>query len=155
MEQGQDDSPGVTVMPPAVVLLMMTAGLVLDWIAPAGFGFKIFGMIGFLMFCAGASAVAWSVMLFKKAGTNLPPSQPALAFVTDGPYKFSRNPIYTGGAIAFAGVALLSDAPAMLLLSVPLVYIIYKYVVLPEEAYLERKFGQDYGDYKNRVRRWF
>jgi protein-S-isoprenylcysteine O-methyltransferase Ste14 len=76
------------------------------------------------------------------------------AIVTHGPYRFTRNPIYLGMFLGQAGLAIGFDNPWILAMLIPF-YLVLRYgVVGKEEAYLERKFGYVYLDYKSRVRRW-
>ena len=76
------------------------------------------------------------------------------AIVTHGPYRFTRNPIYLGMFLGQTGFAIGFDNLWILVMPVPF-YLVLRYgVVAREEAYLERKFGDVYSDYKSRVRRW-
>ena len=86
--------------------------------------------------------------------TTIVPHHPVAALVTSGGYRISRNPMYTGLAIIYAGGALLAGSwwPMLLL---PLVLLaIVQLVIKPEEAYLSERFGDDYRQYQARVRRW-
>ena len=83
-----------------------------------------------------------------------PPNKPATAIVSDGPYQYTRNPIYLAFLLAFTGFALLTAAPVMLLLAFPLFYLLDQRVIVPEEEYLSEKFGDTYLEYKQKVRRW-
>jgi protein-S-isoprenylcysteine O-methyltransferase Ste14 len=85
----------------------------------------------------------------RRAGTNIRPDQPTLALVTDGAFRFSRNPLYLAATGLYVGVALLVDALWPLVLLIPMLA-----VVAREERYLEAKFGDAYRAYKARVRRW-
>ncbi|VAV86616.1 hypothetical protein MNBD_ALPHA06-2130, partial [hydrothermal vent metagenome] len=71
-----------------------------------------------------------------------------------GPYKFSRNPMYAGMALIYLGVVLILGSGLGLVLMLPLIWIMNRYVIAGEEAYLSRKFGSDYVEYQNKVRRW-
>lgn len=92
--------------------------------------------------------------LFRQLGTNVPPSQPTTLIATTGPYRWTRNPMYLGMALVYAGLAIGFDGPIALAL-LPLVLIaIQTQVIAREERYLEAKFGDDYRRYKAGVRRW-
>ena len=71
-----------------------------------------------------------------------------------GPYRLTRNPAYLGMALVYIGIALLADALWVLVPLPVVLLIIDRMVIAREERYLERKFGQEYLDYKGRVRRW-
>src|SRR5688572_16371575 len=82
------------------------------------------------------------------------PSQPTTVIATTGPYRWTRNPMYLGMALVYAGLAIGFDAPIAFAL-LPLVLIaIQTQVIGREERYLEAKFGDDYRRYKAEVRRW-
>jgi protein-S-isoprenylcysteine O-methyltransferase Ste14 len=110
---------------------------------------------GALLFVAGAALMLAAAGLFRRLGTNIPPSQPTTLIATTGPYRWTRNPMYLGMALVYAGLAIGFDAPIALAL-LPLVLItIQTQVIVREEGYLEAKFGDEYRRYKARVRRWF
>jgi protein-S-isoprenylcysteine O-methyltransferase Ste14 len=104
-------------------------------------------MLGVLLMAAGVSR-------FNRAGTNVPTYRPTTALVTDGPYRFSRNPLYISLFLVYAGVGIAADNLWIVGLGVPLFLIMRYGVVAREERYLERKFGQSYLAYKASVRRW-
>lgn len=106
-------------------------------------------LVGVALFTIG-----WAKKTFKAAGTNVPPNQPAMAIATDGPYKYTRNPIYLSALMLYLGLAMLADAPVMLLLALGLFYLLDQHVIAPEEKYLSDKFGEEYLSYKATVRRW-
>ena len=87
-------------------------------------------------------------------GTNVDPYHPTTAIVEGGPYAYTRNPLYVGMALIYAGVSARANAlPAALLLPVVL-HLVDRSVIKREERYLEGKFGDEYLRYKGRVRRW-
>jgi protein-S-isoprenylcysteine O-methyltransferase Ste14 len=91
---------------------------------------------------------------FARAATPVPSNQPVRALVTTGIHGWSRNPIYLGMFLLYVGIGLVVRSPWVLLLALPLAIIIRFGVIAREEAYLERRFGNAYSDYKARVRRW-
>ncbi len=84
----------------------------------------------------------------------MPTGQPTAALVSRGPYRFSRNPIYLSMSLLHAGIAIAADNIWMLGLLPPVMLIINYGVIVREEAYLERAFGDEYRAYKTRARRW-
>ncbi len=148
------DSPDVITMPPFLVLLALIAGIVLDWMIPMSFGSVVFGWLGFIMLIICFSGITWCRKLFKAAETNISPNEPSHNIVTDGPYEYSRNPIYLCFLIGFTGLSFMADAPMMLILAVPLFFVLDQKVIQPEETYLTDKFGDTYTNYKKSVRRW-
>ena len=89
----------------------------------------------------------------ERAGTNINPLKPSLVIVDDGPFRFTRNPLYIGMTFVHVALAVLVDSVWLLLLLVPLLVVLDWGVIRREERYLEATFGGDYLAYKVRVRR--
>ncbi len=155
MTEAPNDSavPSVIMLPPILLLLHVTAGLVLNWFFAASLSHG-WGWLGLLLLGFAMGIVSWAKKLFEKAGTPVPPNKPVTAIVTDGPYQYTRNPMYLCFMLWFAGLALMAGAPLMLLMLFPLFYFLDQHVIVPEEEYLAAKFGETYLDYKAKVRRW-
>jgi protein-S-isoprenylcysteine O-methyltransferase Ste14 len=90
----------------------------------------------------------------RRGGTPAEPWKESTALATEGPYRLSRNPIYLGYAVAYAGIAVAMDSLIALTLLIPCMVVIDRFVVLREEQYLSRKFGAAYDAYRSKVRRW-
>ena len=96
----------------------------------------------------------WFIWALRRADTPISPHEPTTRLVTEGPFRYTRNPDYLSATIIYAGVASLANALwAILLLPIVLV-VTQRGVIEGEELYLERKFGEEYLRYKARVRRW-
>ena len=102
----------------------------------------------------GAAIMAAGIRNFSHAATPVPSNRPVRALVTTGIHGWSRNPIYVGMFLLYAGIGIAARSPWVLILALPLVIILRYGVVAREETYLERRFGDAYRDYKARVRRW-
>jgi len=152
----QPDRPDVIARPPLLFLATLLAGLALEYLVwPTALVAAPWRWIaGAALVAAGLALAVWAVRRFKAAGTNVPTPQPSLALVEDGPYRFSRNPIYVGGTLTYLGLAALADSLWLLVLLAPLLIVLRHGVIAREEAYLEAKFGAPYRAYKARVRRW-
>ena len=96
----------------------------------------------------------WAVGHFRRAGTNIHPHQPALALVTAGPYKFTRNPMYLAMSGILLGAAIFLGSLTPFIVIPAFMAIISERFIEPEEAKLEAAFGAAYLEYKTRVRRW-
>jgi protein-S-isoprenylcysteine O-methyltransferase Ste14 len=94
------------------------------------------------------------MVTFKKAGTNVHPSDPALTIVRGGPYHFTRNPMYLALCLVQVALGFFLNDWITLLFVVPLALILHYGVVLREERYLTAKFGEPYLQLKRDVRRW-
>lgn len=91
---------------------------------------------------------------FAQSNNPVPPNQPVKDLMVQGPFRFTRNPLYLALALLQAGVSLVSGN-GWILMTLPFVLLIVRhYVIGREEAYLARRFGQTYLDYQSRVRRW-
>ncbi len=150
--------PGVFVPPPLFFVAGIGAGWLLDkYIVALPIPRIITGfaaVLGVGLLTIGLFLMAWGVVTFRRAGTAIIPHHSASQLVVTGSYRFTRNPMYTGLAIAYIGVsALLSTAWPLLLLPVVL-FIVFRYVIQREERYLGDVFGTDYADWCVRVRRW-
>jgi protein-S-isoprenylcysteine O-methyltransferase Ste14 len=149
------DSPGVVVWPPLLYGTALLVGVALHFLLPLAALPKGPSRVAGALFLAGGLALgAWGERTMHHAGTNVHPSKPALALVDAGPFRFSRNPLYVGLTLMYAGLALLIPALWPLLMLIPVLAVLSWGVVRREERYLERKFGEGYRSYKARTRRW-
>ena len=90
----------------------------------------------------------------EKAGTPIRTDRPVPRLVTDGPFRYTRNPGYLGLTMLYAGIAVLRNSLWAILLLPLVLYVIQRQVIGREERYLERTFGEEYLAYKAQVRRW-
>jgi protein-S-isoprenylcysteine O-methyltransferase Ste14 len=150
------DRANVMIRPPVAWAAAVIAGLVLNWLSPLPFvpaGVPA-GWLGAIVCAAALALFVWAIVTITRAGSNVPTTLPTTAIVDTGPYRFTRNPIYTGMMLALIGAAIAFDS-LWLLLTLALFIAVIRYgVVAREEAYLERKFGDLYRRYRTRVRRW-
>ena len=107
----------------------------------------LFVSCGLLLDIAGAG-------LFLRRRTAIIPFKPASCLVTSGIYGWTRNPMYLGMALIYAGIALILNSLAALVVLPVVLAIIQTRVIAREEVYLDRAFGEQYAAYKSRVRRW-
>ncbi|MBD9424009.1 isoprenylcysteine carboxylmethyltransferase family protein [Pseudomonas sp. PDM15] len=153
----EPDSAGVRFPPPFIYLGALLLGLAADWfLALSNFGIDRWLLVatGALLFAAGAATMPAAVGLFRRLGTHVPPSRPTTLIATTGPYRWTRNPMYLGMALVYAGIAVGFDGPIALALLPLVLMVIQRQVIAREERYLEAKFGDDYRRYKAEVRRW-
>ncbi|MBI3433680.1 MAG: isoprenylcysteine carboxylmethyltransferase family protein [Proteobacteria bacterium] len=149
------DSPQVIALPPVVYLAGLAAGAALHWFMPLALGSGKFGMpLGVALIAISIVLVATAVRTFVKAGTNIDVRKPATRVVGNGPFRFTRNPIYLSMTLLVAGIAVWADALWIIITLAPVLLVMHYAVILREEVYLERKFGADYLAYKSKVRRW-
>ncbi len=152
----EKDVAGVVAPPPLIFAVPLAVGLYEHTSHPVHFATRPIAItLGAIIFVMALPIFVAAVQAFKKADTEVVPYQPTTAIVEEWPYSFSRNPIYLSFAMIYVGISLMFNTwwPIFLL---PLVLlVIHRGVILREEAYLARKFGDQYLAYKQRVRRWF
>jgi protein-S-isoprenylcysteine O-methyltransferase Ste14 len=153
----EPNSAGVRFPPPFIYLGTLLLGLAAERFVPLrSFGLDRWALVstGALLFVTGAATMLAAARLFRRLGTNIPPSQPTTRIATTGVYRCTRNPMYLGMALVYAGLAIGFDGPIALALLPLVLIVIQTQVIAREERYLEAKFGDDYRRYKAEVRRW-
>ncbi len=155
MQQTPIDKPGVIAPPPLIYVAAFLVSVLLNTRRPTPFlpsplrnilGTSLIGTAGTILFFAFRE--------MRRAGTNVNPELPATALVTQGPFQFTRNPLYLSLTLVYTGLAALVNTLWAFLLLPVLLFIMQRGVIEREERYLEGKFGDSYTQYKARVRRW-
>ncbi len=150
------DRPAIHISPPALLLGLLLIGSLFHY-----FVWRVAllppvtaRVLGVVLVVGSRVYAQLARRAFRRAGTNVLPTQPTIALATDGPYRYTRNPIYVSHLVLYAGAALLVNGAAPLLLLPVLALGLHWAVVLPEERYLEGKFGDAYAAYCASVPRW-
>lgn len=151
-----EDSAKVTFPPPFIYLGTLLLGLLgdrlLDLSWPLALELRIAALALFVLLGLGLGLAAQN--RFSRAGTDVKPWKTSSAVVDSGIYRLTRNPMYLGMALIYAGLALgFASISALVLLPV-LLLLIQTQVIAREERYLEAKFDDEYRRYKASVRRW-
>jgi len=157
MAEKQKDSPNINknIHPPFVALFYIVVTMVLQRFIPVPFvvpaSLKTAGLaLTFLGFMLGVGAF----IEFRKARTTLDPHGSVKALVTGGIYRITRNPIYLGFFLMVVGFPLNSGSLWGIVAAPFYATTMSRLVIEKEEAYLERKFKEQYTGYRLRVRRW-
>src|SRR5215217_3007052 len=160
MPEDEPNATGLGVPPPVVYLGPLLWGLLLNRKIPAPFLPRgSTRIVGLPLIGGGVLLGGWTFRTMRRAempviGEPFVPDKPTTSLIQEGPFRYTRNPGYLAGAMAYAGVASLANALwALLLLPVTLLGM-QRTAIEREERYLERKFGEEYLRYKARVRRW-
>lgn len=153
------DKPGVIAPPPLLALAAVVLGLLLDGLFPAYVLAVLLPhgehrLIGAVLIVAGLALAIPAVLAFRRAGTHAEPWKPATVLVTDGIFRFLRNPMYVALLLLVAGLAILTASDWMLVMTIVLGFVLHVGVVKREEGYLEAKFGAAYRRYCESVPRY-
>jgi protein-S-isoprenylcysteine O-methyltransferase Ste14 len=142
-------------LPPVWLLV----GLILAWLFAAYLPLvrvagPVVQAVGLILALAGVAGIGWSALWFWRKRTTIEPHHAPRALIVEGPYRFSRNPIYLGLQAILSGAVLWHGALSGLILPWAFHRILTQRFVEPEEAALRRAFGAAAHDYLTRTRRW-
>lgn len=155
MHNARPDTAHVLILPP----LLYGTAFVIGWLLHRTFPLQILPPIlarGIGVMCVLVSfpLVLMTLRVLWRAHTPVDPMKPTTALVTEGPFRYSRNPIYVALTLLYLGVAFFMNTLWVLLLVIPALVVLHYGVIAREEAYLARKFGEAYRQYTTQVRRW-
>jgi protein-S-isoprenylcysteine O-methyltransferase Ste14 len=142
-------------LPPVILLFAITIALELSALLPGPrFGGGAMEVVGGAIALAGLALMVYSAGLFRRRGTGVRPFTETTLLVVEGPYRFTRNPMYLGMTLMLTGIGLVLGA-LVPLVTVPLfMAIITTRYIAKEEQLLAAQFGSSYQAYRARVRRW-
>jgi protein-S-isoprenylcysteine O-methyltransferase Ste14 len=126
------DTAQVIIRPPPAWGLVVIAGLALNWLVPLPFlpADLPAGWLGAMVFVIALVLFAWAIVAITRAGSNVPSKLPTTTIVENGPYRFTRNPIYLGMSLGLVGLAMAFDDLWLLVMLVPFALVI-RYGVVP------------------------
>jgi protein-S-isoprenylcysteine O-methyltransferase Ste14 len=158
-EAGKDgkDHADIVAHPPVIFGIVLAVGFLLhkcfplDIMSHAGSLSKV--LAGILFVISGIIMVSGTRLMLRKK-TDPRPDRPTTTIVTEGCFRYSRNPLYLSLMLIYSGISIYANSLWLVFL-LPLLFVgLERGVVLREEKYLERKFGDEYLQYKKKVRRW-
>jgi protein-S-isoprenylcysteine O-methyltransferase Ste14 len=155
--ENKKDNPGVYIPPPLFYVVVFLAALFLQKEFPInpglfrGQGMKILGIIFIVI---ALFFLIRSFRQFFQSKNTLVTIWPASSLQTNGIYHITRNPMYLGLAIVYLGLSCLIGNWWNIILFPFLLLLVQQYIIKNEEKYLERRFGNEYAAYKDKVRRW-
>jgi protein-S-isoprenylcysteine O-methyltransferase Ste14 len=151
-------APSRVPWPPIIYLLAIAIAIVLTLLYPLPW---ITEPISDLLFAAG-----WLVILgdgaievsalraLRRGNTTIRPDKASDHLVMDGPFSFTRNPIYFGNTLLMIGIGMVSGSLWFIALALIAAFATQKLAIEREEKHLQSRFGKKYIDYTKRVRRW-
>jgi protein-S-isoprenylcysteine O-methyltransferase Ste14 len=143
------------IVPPIWFVLALGVAVLLHYLVPIArivpepwsYSGAVLIVLGIVMSASGAGA-------FRRVGTPVVPFERSTVLVTDGLYRFTRNPMYLGLVLTLCGVAILLGSLGAWIAVPVFVWIIQTRFIAGEERFLEEIFGEQYRAYRQRVRRW-
>lgn len=142
-------------LPPVYFNILIPLAILLHYIMPIK---RIIqppaNTIGLLLIVIGLGLNVWSSQILRESKTSIAYQDASDHLVLEGPFRFSRNPIYLSGIILLFGIALLLGSLITFVFPTVLLLILEWLYIPIEERMLEDTFGSSYLDYKTRVRRW-
>jgi protein-S-isoprenylcysteine O-methyltransferase Ste14 len=149
------DNPGINLPPPLIYAVPLVLGLLLDRRAPLPFlPHAAARGLGWPLLGAGVVLNGWFLKTMRDAEVPIRTDKPVPRLTTTGPFRYTRNPGYLALAAIYSGIAFLRSSLWAMLLLLLVLTVIQREVIGREERYLERTFGEEYLDYKGKVRRW-
>ena len=110
-------------------------------------------IIGIPLFTAFGLVAINALLIMKKSKTAVSFNSPTTKFITEGSFRFTRNPLYFSLLLVMGSIVIIANS-AWHLIAIFLLFLFFNFsVVEREEQYLENSFGEEYTQYKNRVRR--
>ncbi len=141
--------------PPAWLFVSLIAMLGLHFLLPVirviPTAYKYLGILPIL---GGVAVSIWAEQLFKRAKTAVKPSETPTSLIVEGPFRFSRHPMYLGMSAVLAGVAAVLGTLTPWLVVPVFVGGMEKLFIRSEEKAMHEAFGESYRKYSKTVRRW-
>jgi protein-S-isoprenylcysteine O-methyltransferase Ste14 len=149
------DHASVVINPFVIYIGLAVVAILLQIVLPLSFipaiPARVLGVF-LIVLNFGFGLPAIRAMLQAKTSPN--PLRPATTLLLNGVYRRTRNPMYVGLTLVFAGLLIFLQNVWGLLFVPLIVWLVTIWVIIPEETYLDEKFGDEYRQYKSRVRRW-
>ncbi len=159
MDENANHAPNKWPLPPLLTVGMILLCVLLNRLVPNTWsgsgdpGGALF-YLGIALVMAGLTLDIWAFTTFRRHRANIRPDRAATALIMDGPFAFSRNPIYLANVLLIAGIGFAIDNRWMLLGGAVLYILLQELAIKREEKHMEAQFGAQWLDYTKAVRRW-
>jgi protein-S-isoprenylcysteine O-methyltransferase Ste14 len=155
------ENPGIffkgIIPPPIPFFALILIGFIAQWLFPFNLMFSQWPtrlLIGIPLFITSGLIAINAFVIMKQNETAINFNNPTTKFITKGSFRFTRNPLYLSLLLVVADIAIIANSVWHFIAFI-LLFLFFNYgVVAREEQYLENNFGEEYIQYKNRVRRW-
>ena len=141
-------------MPPVIILIAILFQIALHKLLPIMIIFEKMYWIGIIMGFLGFFIFTGSTLLFRINKTTMIPFQDPSFLITNGIYKYTRNPMYLGMLFVQFGIAIYFGSISPFIIPFLFIPIMNSRIIQHEEVMLEKQFGESYIIFKNSVRRW-
>ena len=143
--------------PPILFFTLVLIGFIAKWLLPFDLIFHIWPtrlIIGMPLFIVSGLIAINALIIMKKNKTAIRYNNPTTKFIIEGPFRFTRNPLYLSLLLVMGSITVIANS-GWHLITLVLLFLIFNFgVVAREEHYLENSLGEEYIQYKNKVRRW-
>lgn len=154
----RQDTPNRLPLPPILLVTILLGAFLTHLISPWGWGTsQLAGLgsnIGLLLILMAFGLDIWAFKTFQRHQTTIMPNKGASSLATDGPFRFSRNPIYLGNVILAIGGGLVFSSYWFFVGAVILFIALRELAIKPEEEHLAHNFPETWNAYKAKTRRW-
>ena len=143
--------------PPIIFVGSILLGVVLGVVAPISsewLSASLARWVGIPIVVISFILVGLTFREFRKVGTGFDSEDAITALITEGPFRYSRNPMYLSAALLQLGLGIWLRNAWIVLLLLPTIILVNALSILPEEWLLQDRFGESYEEYRRRVRRW-
>lgn len=157
MMENKKDNPAIYIPPPLLYIAIYLIAVFVQRLLPLNKDFfhtATSKIVGGFMILIGVVFNVPALRQFFKTKNTIVTVKPANSLQTSGIYALSRNPMYMSLLLFYVGISLIIGNWWHFILLPVLVLLLQEYVIKREEKYLDRRFGQQYLDYKSKVRRW-
>ena len=153
----KQDHPGVYIPPPIIYAAVFVIAYFIQKLLPINKEFFLTSLstvMGIIIIAPGFFFILPAMFKFLKTKNTLITVKPARSLQMSGIYSISRNPMYVSLLLFYIGLSFMIGNWWNFILLPLLILFVQGYIIQREEKYLDRKFGQEYLDYKRIVRRW-
>lgn len=142
------------IMPPTYFWIYFVPSVVMFFVPIGHFLSFPWNLFGVVLIVLGLLFDVWVESIFKRVQTTVKPFQKSSVLVTNGPFRFSRNPMYFGMVVIFVGIAIVLGNYLSLIGAIAFLVTMHLKFIPFEEVKMAETFGAEYTEYKRKVRRW-